>query len=76
VDNINCLSPITWPANLDKSFGLLYSQRLLLALVQAGMLRDDAYASSSECHESLAREDVVSRVCSRPNGSHRKAAGG
>jgi len=30
--------------NLDRSFGLLYSQRVLLALVQAGMLRDDAYA--------------------------------
>ena len=30
--------------NLDRSFGLLYSQRVLLALVRAGMLRDDAYA--------------------------------
>jgi len=36
--------PENMAANLDKSFGLLYSQRVLLALVEAGMLRDDAYA--------------------------------
>ena len=36
--------PENMAANLDKSFGLLYSQRVLLALVRAGMLRDDAYA--------------------------------
>jgi adenylosuccinate lyase len=36
--------PENMAANLEKSFGLLYSQRVLLALVEAGMLRDDAYA--------------------------------
>jgi adenylosuccinate lyase len=36
--------PETMAANLDKSYGLLYSQRVLLALIKAGMLRDDAYA--------------------------------
>ncbi len=36
--------PEAMAANLDKSYGLLYSQRVLLTLVKAGMLRDDAYA--------------------------------
>ncbi|MCX8032130.1 MAG: adenylosuccinate lyase [Thermoleophilia bacterium] len=31
-------------ANMERSYGLLYSQRVLLALIEAGMLRDDAYA--------------------------------
>jgi len=35
--------PENMAANLEKSFGLVYSQRVLLALVQAGVLRDDAY---------------------------------
>jgi adenylosuccinate lyase len=30
-------------ANLDRSCGLLFSQRALLALIDAGMIRDDAY---------------------------------
>jgi adenylosuccinate lyase len=30
-------------ANLDRSFGLPFSQRALLALVDAGMIRDEAY---------------------------------
>ena len=30
--------------NLEKSYGLFYSQRVLLTLIRAGMLRDDAYA--------------------------------
>ena len=36
--------PENMAANLEKSLGLLYSQRVLLALVEAGMLRDEAYA--------------------------------
>jgi adenylosuccinate lyase len=43
VDKLN-VYPENMAANLEKSFGLLYSQRVLLALVEAGMLRDDAYA--------------------------------
>jgi adenylosuccinate lyase len=42
VDKLN-VYPKAMAANMDRSFGLLYSQRVLLALVQAGMLRDDAY---------------------------------
>jgi adenylosuccinate lyase len=30
-------------ANIDSSFGLTFSQRLLLALVDSGLTRDDAY---------------------------------
>lgn len=43
IDRLNVF-PAVMAANLDKSFGLLYSQRVLLALVESGMLRDDAYA--------------------------------
>jgi adenylosuccinate lyase len=43
VDKLN-VYPENMAANLEKSFGLVYSQRVLLALVEAGMLRDDAYA--------------------------------
>ncbi len=42
VDKLN-VYPENMAANLEKSFGLVYSQRVLLALVQAGVLRDDAY---------------------------------
>ena len=42
VDKLN-VYPENMAANLEKSFGLVYSQRVLLALVQAGVLRDEAY---------------------------------
>ncbi|MFH0916074.1 MAG: adenylosuccinate lyase [bacterium] len=42
VDKLN-VYPENMAANLEKSFGLVYSQRVLLALVQTGVLRDDAY---------------------------------
>jgi adenylosuccinate lyase len=42
VDKLN-VYPDNMAANLERSYGLLYSQRVLLALVEAGMLRDDAY---------------------------------
>ena len=35
--------PERMQTNLDSSFGLVFSQPVLLALVQAGMTRDDAY---------------------------------
>jgi adenylosuccinate lyase len=36
--------PARMQANLDSSHGLFFSQRLLLALVEAGLPRDEAYA--------------------------------
>jgi len=36
--------PKTMKANLDKLGGLIHSQRVLLALTQAGVSREDAYA--------------------------------
>jgi adenylosuccinate lyase len=42
VEKLN-VYPENMAANLEKSLGLVYSQRVLLALVEAGMLRDDAY---------------------------------
>ena len=38
------LYPESMQANLDKTRGLIYSSRVLLALVSAGMKREDAYA--------------------------------
>jgi adenylosuccinate lyase len=37
--------PEAMQANLDKLGGLIHSQRVLLALTQAGMSREDAYAA-------------------------------
>jgi adenylosuccinate lyase len=42
IDRLN-VYPQNMSANLEKSFGLVYSQKVLLALVEAGVLRDDAY---------------------------------
>jgi len=42
VEKLN-VYPQNMAANMERSHGLLYSQRVLLALVEAGMLRDDAY---------------------------------
>jgi adenylosuccinate lyase len=42
IDKLN-VYPENMAANLEKSYGLVYSQRVLLALVEAGILRDDAY---------------------------------
>jgi adenylosuccinate lyase len=36
-------------ANLDQLHGVVYSQSVLLAMVSAGMLRDDAYRIVQEC---------------------------
>jgi adenylosuccinate lyase len=35
--------PETMAANIGRSFGLIYSQRVLLELVRGGLLREDAY---------------------------------
>ncbi|HEX6988629.1 MAG TPA: adenylosuccinate lyase, partial [Bacillota bacterium] len=40
--------PEAMSANLERTGGLIYSQRLLLALVAAGMTREDAYALVQE----------------------------
>ncbi len=36
--------PETMAANVERSYGLVYSQRVLLTLVKAGLLREEAYA--------------------------------
>lgn len=40
--------PEAMAANLERTGGLIYSQRLLLALVEGGMTREDAYALVQE----------------------------
>lgn len=35
--------PETMKANMNRTYGLIYSQRLLLKLIEAGMSREDAY---------------------------------
>ncbi len=42
VENLK-IYPANMVANLERSYGLLYSQRVLLGLIEAGMLRDEAY---------------------------------
>jgi adenylosuccinate lyase len=42
IDKLN-VYPDNMAANLEKSYGLIYSQRVLLSLVESGMLRDEAY---------------------------------
>jgi adenylosuccinate lyase len=44
--------------NLELTHGALFSQRVLLALVEAGMLRDDAY----RVVQRLAQQAIHSRV--------------
>ncbi len=43
IDNL-MVHPENMAENMEKSYGLLYSQRVLLTLIKAGMLRDEAYA--------------------------------
>jgi adenylosuccinate lyase len=42
IDRLN-VYPEAMAANMEKSYGLIYSQSVLLALIQAGALREDAY---------------------------------
>ncbi|MEW5765260.1 MAG: adenylosuccinate lyase [Acidobacteriota bacterium] len=41
--------PEAMEANLNKTRGLLYSQKVLLALTRAGLSREDAYARVQDC---------------------------
>jgi adenylosuccinate lyase len=65
-------------ANLDASHGLVFSHRLLLALVAAGLARDDAYrrvqAAAMEAWESGA--DFRALVAADPEISGRLGADG
>jgi adenylosuccinate lyase len=45
-------------SNLDLTYGALFSQRVLLALVQAGLRRDDAY----RIVQRLAQRAIAGRV--------------
>ncbi len=45
-------------ANLELTHGALYSQRALLALVEAGRSRDDAYRVVQEAAQRAYREGV------------------
>jgi adenylosuccinate lyase len=43
IDRLEVL-PAQMKANIDKAYGLIYSQRVMLALVDKGLSREDAYA--------------------------------
>jgi adenylosuccinate lyase len=47
--------------NLDITYGALFSQRLLLALVESGMTRDDAYRVAQEFAQRAWDERVPLR---------------
>ena len=76
VDKLN-VYPENMAANMEKSYGLVYSQRVLLALVEAGMLRDDAYKivqrsamkaweEKTQFADLLKADPEVPRGCRRP----------
>ncbi|HUA10815.1 MAG TPA: adenylosuccinate lyase [Solirubrobacteraceae bacterium] len=49
-------------ANLDLTYGALFSQRLLLALVESGLARDDAYRAVQELAQRAFDERVQLRT--------------
>lgn len=63
-------------SNLDRSFGLVFSQSLLLALIDAGSTRDEAYRTVQEAAmEAWNSETPLSEVISkRPEVSGRLSA--
>jgi adenylosuccinate lyase len=48
-------------ANMDKVRGMFFSQPVLLALTDAGMTREDAYARVQRCAMRVWDEDVSLR---------------
>ncbi len=54
--------------NLDRMGGLIHSQRIMLALTQAGASREDAYrwCSAMRCRSGKRTVRCRSRSCSRP----------
>lgn len=55
------LYPQVMKANLDKTKGLIYSSKLLLALVDTGMSREDAYALVQENSMQLWQDIQMAR---------------
>ena len=52
--------------NLELTHGALFSQRVLLALVESGLSRDDAYRSSSASPSRRSTRGCTCASCSRP----------
>lgn len=66
--------PDAMQANLEKTRGLLFSQRSMLALVDKGLTREDAYAVVQDCamrawkgegtlRENLEKEEAIQKHC-------------
>ncbi len=55
------IHPERMRANLDATHGALYSQRALLALVEAGRSRDDAYRTVQEAAQRAWDEGIEFR---------------
>ena len=72
VENLQVF-PQRMRANLDQSFGLVFSQSLLLALIDAGLTRDEAYRTVQEAAmEAWNTETQLAEVISkRPEVSGR-----
>jgi len=75
VENLQVF-PQRMRANLDQSFGLVFSQSLLLALIDAGLTRDEAYRTVQEAAmEAWNSETQLAEVISkRPEVSGRLSA--
>ena len=54
--------PDTMRANLDRLGGLVHSQRVMLALTQAGMAREDAYQAVQRCAMQVWELDEAERA--------------
>jgi len=59
--------PQNMQKNLDKLGGLVHSQRVLIALTQAGVAREDAYRLvQRNAMKVWSGESTISSACSRP----------
>ena len=76
VDKLN-VYPENMAANIEKSYGLVYSQRVLLALVEAGILRDDAYRIvQRSAMKAWEEKTQFARPAQGRPGGHQQALGG
>ena len=69
------LYPEAMRANLDRMRGLVHSQRVLLALTQAGASREDAYAMVQRAAMRVWEEDVAFRDALLADGGVTDALG-
>ena len=48
--------------NIDKTFGLIFSQRVLLALINKGMVREEAYDRVPQSNGILGNQNTIPSI--------------